>query len=69
MIKISSLFEIYSAKDFTTFHLKYDETMANNTFKFQVGEMDVIKNLIGKREKIILFFLGFEDQMNTIRNY
>ncbi|XP_031628515.1 phospholipase A1-like isoform X2 [Contarinia nasturtii] len=40
--------------------------MANHSFKFHEGEIEIIKKLVGKRDKIILFFLGYEDQMPIV---
>ncbi|XP_031628427.1 uncharacterized protein LOC116344144 [Contarinia nasturtii] len=53
-----------TAKEFNNFHLKYDPTMATHDFKFEDGEMDKLKELIGKNDKIIFFFVGHEDFLN-----
>ncbi|XP_031635408.1 lipase member H-like [Contarinia nasturtii] len=62
-IKISCVSKENAAK-FETYHLKYDAEMENYKFKFNQSEMGKIKELIGKREKISLFFLGYEEQLS-----
>lgn len=59
----------FSASEFNTFHLKYDPEMAGHDFKFKEGEVAIVKELIGNREKIIFFFLGHEDYLHSHCEY
>lgn len=43
--------------------------MSNNTYKFDYESMDDIKYLIGNNEKIVLFFVGYEDKIWGLSKY
>lgn len=58
-----------SAREFEAFHLKYDPDMAKHNFTFHEGEIEKIKELIGNRDKIILFFLGHENYLYSPCEY
>lgn len=55
-----------SATEFNNFHVKYDEKMADGTYKFHAGEIEKLKEMIGDRDKIILFFLGYENHLRAL---
>ncbi|XP_031628551.1 uncharacterized protein LOC116344236 [Contarinia nasturtii] len=56
----------FFAEELTNFHFKYDETMAEYNFKFHDGEIDLIKGMLGNRNKIIFFFLGNQDRLRNL---